>query len=75
MTVFAAAFSLRLSRRGGVLGVIVWGVVTGGVIFMLNNVVTALGTTQILPVVLAAWSIPVAALVLGNAVLLYLEDG
>ncbi|MFY9287627.1 MAG: LPS export ABC transporter permease LptG [Alphaproteobacteria bacterium] len=74
MVLFAAAFSLRMSRRGGILGVASLGVVLGGMIFSLNNVVTALGVNQTLPVIMAAWAIPMAALALSNAILLHLED-
>jgi lipopolysaccharide export system permease protein len=75
MTFLAAAFSLRMSRRGGIMSIIIAGVMTGSTVFVLGNVATALGSNQRLPVVLAAWAIPVAALALGNAALLYLEDG
>ena len=71
----AAAFSLRMSRRGGIMIIIIAGVVAGSTVFVLGNVATALGTNQRLPVILAAWAIPIAALALGNAALLYLEDG
>ncbi len=72
---FAAAFSLRMGRRGGVMGIVVAGVIVGSMVFSLNNVVTALGANQDLPVFLAAWAIPVFALASGNAALLYMEDG
>ena len=75
MVFFAAAFSLRMERRGGVLAIVIAGVVIGGLMFSLNNVVTALGVNQDLPVALAAWAIPVFALATGNAALLYMEDG
>ncbi len=75
MVLFAAAFSLRMSRRGGVTRIIAAGVVLGSLVFSLNNVVTALGANQDLPVILAAWAIPLCALALGNTALLYLEDG
>ncbi len=75
MVLFAAAFSLRMSRRGGVMNIVVTGVVLGSMVFSLNNVVTALGANQDLPVILAAWAIPLSALASGNAALLYLEDG
>lgn len=75
MVFFAAAFSLRLNRRGGILNAMMAGMVTGSLIFSLNNVVTALGMNQTLPAVLAAWAIPLAALGAGQATLLYLEDG
>lgn len=75
MVFFAASFSLRMSRRGGTLTIIIAGIVVGSTIFTLNNVVIALGANQTLPVILAAWAIPLAALAVGNAALLYLEDG
>jgi len=44
-------------------------------IYTLNNVVTALGVNQNLPIVLAAWAIPLVALAISNAAILHLEDG
>lgn len=75
MVFFAAAFSLRLHRHGGILNAMMLGVVAGSVVFALNNVVTALGVNHTLPVILASWAIPLVALVAGQATLLYLEDG
>lgn len=75
MVLFAAAFSLRLNRRGGILNAMMAGMFTGSFIFSMNNVVTALGENQTLPVIVAAWAIPLAALAGGQATLLYLEDG
>lgn len=75
MTIFAAAFSLRLTRRGGTLGMAIAGVGLGSGAFALNNVLLALGTTQTLPVILAAWAAPIMCLACGLAALLYLEDG
>jgi lipopolysaccharide export system permease protein len=75
MVFFAASFSLRMSRRGSVLGIIITGVIVGSSVYTLNNVVTALGINQTLPVGLSAWAIPLVALALSNATLLHLEDG
>lgn len=75
MVFFAAAFSLRLGRRGGILNAMMFGILIGSLIFSLNNVVSALGANQTLPILLSAWSIPLAALISGLATLLYLEDG
>ncbi len=75
MVLFAAAFSLRLNRRGGILNAMMAGMFTGSLIFSLNNVVTALGANQTLPVIMAAWAMPLMALAGGHAVLLFLEDG
>lgn len=75
MVVFAAAFSLRVNRWGGMARMAAAGVAVGSGAFTLNNVVTALGANQTLPVALAAWAIPVVMFALGNAALLYMEDG
>ncbi|MGE0108417.1 MAG: LPS export ABC transporter permease LptG [Bdellovibrionales bacterium] len=75
MVLFAAAFSLRLHRHGGILNAMMLGVLVGSAVFSLNNVVTALGINHTLPIVLAAWAIPVVSLLAGQATLLYLEDG
>ncbi len=75
MVFFAAAFSLRLNRQGGILNAMMAGILVGSLVFSLNNVVTALGANQTLPVFLAAWAIPLFALIGGQATLLYLEDG
>lgn len=75
MIFLAAAFSLRMNRRGGILVTITAGILAGTMVFTLNNVVTALGANQRLPVILAAWAIPLAALALANAAILHLEDG
>jgi lipopolysaccharide export system permease protein len=75
MIFFAAAFSLRMEKRGSVLSVAIAGVVIGSLVFSLNNAVTQLGASEELPVMLAAWAIPVCALATGNAALLYMEDG
>lgn len=75
MVFLAAAFSLRMSRRGGVMAIIIAGTLAGSTVFVLSNVADALGANQRLPVILAAWAVPIASLALGNAALLYMEDG
>lgn len=75
MVIFAAAFALRMNRRGGVTGMVIGGVVLGSFVYTMNNVVNALGVNQTLPVILAAWAIPVVALALSSAALLRMEDG
>ena len=75
MVFFAASFSLRMNRRGGVTAMILLGVFLGTFVYALNNVVNALGVNQTFPVVLAAWAIPTVALALSNAALLHMEEG
>ncbi len=75
MVFFAAAFSLRLQRQGGILKAMMAGMITGSFVFSASNVATAMGVNQSLPVALAAWGIPLAALSAGIALLLFREDG
>jgi lipopolysaccharide export system permease protein len=75
MAIFAAACSLRLTRRGGTLYLAMAGVLVGSLAFALNSVLVALGTTQVLPIALAAWATPLICLACGAAALLFLEDG
>lgn len=75
MTMFAAACSLRFMRRGGTLPLAMLGVALGSLAFALNSVLVALGTTQTLPIMLAAWATPIICLACGAAALLFLEDG
>lgn len=75
MVLFAAAFSLRQTRRGGTLPMISSGIATGLVLFVLTSVAAALGTSETIPVALAAWTAPVVGLILGTYMILHLEDG
>lgn len=75
MVLFAAAFSLRRTRRGGTLLMVSGGVVTGFALFLLSDVVLAFGLSETIPVTMAAWSPAGASLLMGIAVLLHLEDG
>ena len=75
MTVLAAAFSLRLMRLGDLAGLAAAGVTLGFVIFFLNAFCGALGATEVIPPLIAAWSPPVLALFSGITQLCYTEDG
>ena len=75
MVLFAAAFSLRMTRRGGALQMVSGGVATGFVVFLATDIVRTLGLSEVIPVPLAAWSPAGAALLVAVAVLLHQEDG
>ncbi|MDR3514585.1 MAG: LPS export ABC transporter permease LptG [Azospirillaceae bacterium] len=75
MVMFAAAFSLRQQRRGGTMTMIAGGVLTGFCVFLLTDVIKTFGSTEEIPIVLAAWGPAVSSLLFGVAVLLHLEDG
>jgi lipopolysaccharide export system permease protein len=75
MVLIAATFTLRHSRRGGTVFVISGGVLTGFVLYFFSDVVFALGLSDSIPVILAAWTPSGVATLLGLAMLLHLEDG
>lgn len=75
MVLLAAGFSMRPSRRGGVMLMIGGGVVSGFVLYVLTRVVVEFGQSGALPVALAAWAPAGMGLMLAVALLLHLEDG
>lgn len=75
MILVAAAFSLRPGRRVDAVLMIVGAIVTGFSIFVLGDIVMALGRAGTLPVPMAAWATSGVALLFGVAALLHLEDG
>lgn len=75
MVLLAAIFSLRQHRHGGVAATIAVGVLTGFAVFVLSNLIFAVGLAGTLPVTIAAWTPALIILMLGAASLLHLEDG
>ncbi len=75
MVLVAATFSLRMHRRGGTTLMIVGGVASGFLLYVISDIVFALGLSAKLPVTLAAWTPTVVSLVFGASMLLHLEDG
>lgn len=75
MVLFAAAFSLRLPRRGGTMAMVTGGVLTGFVLFVATDVIRTFGISETIPLAMAAWSPAAVSLLLGIAALLHLEDG
>jgi lipopolysaccharide export system permease protein len=75
MVLVAAAFSLRMQRRGGAGLMIAGGVGTGLLLYSLSYIVFALGQSAAVPVLLAAWTPAGVSLLLGASMLLHLEDG
>lgn len=75
MILLAATFSLRQHRGGGVALMVLAGVLTGFLIYVISNVVFALGISGKIPVILAAWTPAGASLMLGITTLLHMEDG
>ena len=75
MLLIGATVSIRSRRRGGVGAMLAAGAGAGFLLFILSDVVFALGLSGRAPVVLAAWTPAAAAVMLGCAALLHLEDG
>ena len=75
MLLIGATVSIRSRRRGGAPAMLAAGVGAGFLLFILSDVVFALGLSGRAPVVLAAWTPAAAAVMLGCAALLHLEDG
>lgn len=75
MLVIGTVFSLRFARRGGTWLLIAAGLVAGFAFYALADVVLALGLSGRLPAAIAAWTPALIAILLGAAMLFYLEDG
>ncbi|MHA1190323.1 MAG: LptF/LptG family permease [Alphaproteobacteria bacterium] len=75
MVVLAASFCLKLARSGGTGKLVLAGVISGFLLYVLSEFLRDLGGNGIVSAVFAAWAPPVIALTFGGTVLLYLEDG
>ncbi|MCP4330065.1 MAG: LptF/LptG family permease [Alphaproteobacteria bacterium] len=75
MMLIAATFTLRMPRRGGTMKLIIAGIMAGFIVELLKYVMVTLGNFGQVPVVLAAWTPAVAALMFGVAALFHVEDG
>ncbi|PKQ02090.1 MAG: LPS export ABC transporter permease LptG, partial [Alphaproteobacteria bacterium HGW-Alphaproteobacteria-12] len=75
MVLVAAVFSMRITRMGGLLQMVLGGILSGFLVYFLGNLSLALGLSGILPTALAAWAPSIVVMLLGLAVLFHLEDG
>ena len=75
MILIAATFTLRQARIGGITFVIGGGVLAGFLLYFFTDFVYALALSGAIPVVLAAWTPPGVAILLGMSLLFHLEDG
>ena len=75
MVLVGAGFTMRHARlgRSGIL--VLFALLAGLAIFFVRNFAQVLGESGQIPIVLAAWSPPLAALLLALSLLLHLEDG
>lgn len=75
MVLVAAGFTMRHVRFGGTGRMVLYAMLSGFGIFFLRNFAQALGDSGQIPVGVAAWTPPVAAILLSLSLLLHLEDG
>lgn len=75
MILLAATVSMRPPRLGGAMGLLGGGVFIGFFVFFMSSYLQALGSSQQIPPVLAAWSPAVVCLLLGLSSVINLEDG
>jgi lipopolysaccharide export system permease protein len=75
MVLVAAGFTMRPARFGGTGRMVLFAMLAGFAIFFLRNFAQALGDTGQIPILIAAWSPPLAAVLFALGLLLHLEDG
>lgn len=75
MILLAATVSMRPPRSKGTFIMIASGVFIGFILFFLSSFLQALGSSQQIPVLLAAWSPALIAFLLGLSVMMNMEDG
>jgi lipopolysaccharide export system permease protein len=75
MVLIAAGFTMRHARFGKTGSMVLYALLSGFGIFFLRNFTQVLGNTGQIPIALAAWTPPVAAVLASLGLLLHLEDG
>jgi lipopolysaccharide export system permease protein len=75
MVLVAAGFTMREVRSGNTGRMVLFAMLAGFAIFFLRNFAQALGESGQIPIVVAAWSPPLAAALMSLGLLLHLEDG
>ncbi|TXH97248.1 MAG: LptF/LptG family permease, partial [Pseudorhodobacter sp.] len=75
MVLVAAGFTMRHARFGKTGQMVLYALMAGFFIFFLRNFAQVLGKNGQIPIIVAAWTPPVAAVLLSLSLLLHLEDG
>jgi len=75
MVLVAASFTMRHTRFGGTGVAVLSAVLLGFTLYFIRNFAQILGENGQIPVTLAAWAPPVAAILLATGLLLHAEDG
>ncbi|MTH95760.1 LPS export ABC transporter permease LptG [Roseibium sp. RKSG952] len=75
MVLIAASVSLKVSRFGGLGGMILGGIIAGFVLYVLSELAEDLGGAGIVPPIVAAWAPGIFGVLMGLTILLNQEDG
>ena len=75
MVLLAAAFSLRFARMGGVQKMVLGGVLSGFLLYVLSKITEDMSKTELVTPMTAAWAPVLIGALTGFLVLLYQEDG
>ncbi|MEO9514837.1 MAG: LPS export ABC transporter permease LptG [Paracoccaceae bacterium] len=75
MVLVAAAFTMRHTRFGGTGISVLAAVLLGFTLFFVRSFAQILGENGQIPILLAAWAAPIAAILLALGLLLHAEDG
>ncbi len=75
MVLVAAGFSLRHARRSGLFFIFAAGITVSFGLYILTDIVLALGISARIPIELAGWAPAGIVMLLGLSMLLHLEDG
>jgi lipopolysaccharide export system permease protein len=75
MALIGASFSFRLVRLGGVFGMALIGGSIGFFLYFTGDLLEALGSTKVLPPIIAAWAAPTFVFFTGLARITIVEDG
>ncbi|KIN64876.1 Permease YjgP/YjgQ family [Sulfitobacter noctilucicola] len=75
MVLVASAFTMRHTRFGGTGVAVLSAVLLGFGLYFVRSFATILGENGQIPVLLAAWAPPIAAILLALGLLLHVEDG
>jgi lipopolysaccharide export system permease protein len=75
MVMIGAGFTMRHVRFGRTGVMVLMALMMGFAVFFIRNFAQVLGDRGQIPVALAAWSPPVAAILMSLGLLLHLEDG
>ena len=75
MVMIGAGFTMRHTRFGKTGMMVLLAILTGFLIFFIRNFAQILGENGQIPIMLAAWAPPIAAILMTLGLLLHLEDG